>query len=461
MFHPILESEFKPAVVEFRQFVKDVAASKNPQHLIIAVERNDGFIYRKEFDCFAEGVDDERNIFMTERMIKSILWVVGGFRIYISGSKTVYERIKDYYRVGGLREFDYNFMSTVYEREMEVVYCENDKIPAEVKCSIPVGGHLNGKRIGLDVGGSDIKVSAVVNGETIYSEEIVWLPKLQEDVNYQYEYLYNALKKAIDKMDGDVDGIGVSAAGVLVANKPMVSSIFIKIPKKDFEKVKYAYINTIERIAKELGHPIPYVVANDGDVTALAGANDLKDDSVLGLAMGTSEAGGYINADGNLNGWFSELAFMPLDFNKEAAVDEWSGDFGVGCKYFSQDAVIKLAPRAGIALDPNATLAEQLKAVQNLAENGDENAIQIFESIGVYLADTVAWYAEFYDIKHVLILGRVTSGIGGEVILKIANEVLKADFPEYSHIEIEMPSEYMRRVGQSIAAASLADVPEK
>ncbi|MCQ2776150.1 MAG: ROK family protein [Bacilli bacterium] len=457
MFLPILEPEFKGAIFEFRKFVNDVKAADKKQHLIVAVERNDGFIYRKEFDIFEEGVDDERNIFITERTIKSILWIVGGFRIYISGSKKVYERIKDYYRPGGLRDFDYDFMSTVYERNMEVAYREVEDMPKEVSCSIPVGGHLNGRRIGLDVGGSDIKVSAVVNGETIYSEEIVWLPKLSEDVNYQYDFLYNALMKGIEKLGGDVDGIGVSAAGVLVANKPMVSSIFIKIPKTDFEKVKYAYINTIERIAKELGHPIPYVVANDGDVTALAGANDLKDDSVLGLAFGTSEAGGYINKEGNLNGWFSELAFMPVDFNKEAAVDEWSGDFGVGCKYFSQDAVIKLAPKAGIEL-PNDTLANQLKYVQKLSEEGHEGAIQIFESIGVYLADSIAYYAEFYDIKHVLILGRVTSGIGGEIILKIANDVMKKDFPEYSNITIEMPSEYMRRVGQSIAAASLADI---
>ena len=176
---------------------------------------------------------------------------------------------------------------------------------------------------------------------------------------------------------------------------------------------------------------------------------------MLGLAFGTSEAGGYINAEGNLNGWFSELAFMPVDFNKGAAVDEWSGDFGVGCKYFSQDAVIKLAPRAGIELDKSASLADQLKAVQKLLEEGHSGAEKIFESIGTYLAYSVAYYAEFYDIKHVMILGRVTSGKGGEIILKEANESLRREFPEYSNITIVMPSEYMRRVGQSIAAASL------
>jgi len=455
MKSPILEPDFKPAIVEFRKFKEDVAKQKEKQHIIIAIERDNGYIYRTEFDCFVEGFDDKRNNFMVERTIKSILWVVGGYRISLSGSKSVYEAIKSYYQPDGLRQFDYNFMSTVYERPMEVVYKEEQDMPLEVNCSIDLGGHLNGRRIGLDVGGSDIKVSAVKDGEVISSEEIVWLPKLQSDVNYQYDYFYKALKGAIEKLGGDVDGIGISAAGVLVDNKPMVSSIFIKIPKEDFEKVKFAYINTIKRLENELGHKIPFVVANDGDVTALAGANDLKDNSILGIAMGTSEAGGYINNKGGLNGWFSELAFMPCDFNKNAEVDEWSGDFGVGCKYFSQDAVIKLAPKAGIDLDQNLTLAEKLKVVQALLEQGHEGAKKIFESIGVYLAYTIAWYAEFYDLKHVLILGRVTSGKGGDIILDVANKTLAEEFPEYKNISIAMPSEYMRRVGQSIAAASL------
>ena len=456
---PVLEPEFKPAVIEFRRFTEDVKNAAEKQHIIIAIERDNGYIFRTEFDCFAEGVDDERNIFMVERIIKSILWVVGGWKIYLSGSESVYRRIKAAYCPDGLRAFDYDFMSTVYERPMEVVFLPEGDMPAEKRCSVPVGGHLNGRRIGLDVGGSDIKVSAVMDGEVISSREIVWLPKLQENVDYQYEYIYEALKSAINDLGGDVDGIGISAAGVIVDSRPMVSSIFIKIPKSDFERVKYVYINTVKRLEAELGHSIPWVVANDGDVTALAGANDLQDDSILGLSFGTSEAGGYINSDGNLNGWFSELAFMPVDFNTGAAVDEWSGDFGVGCKYFSQDAVIKLAPRVGIELDPTMTLAQQLAYVQKLHEEGHEGARMIFESIGTYLAYSVAYYAQFYDIRHVLILGRVTSGSGGTVILEEANNTLHSEFPEYADITIAMPSEYMRRVGQSIAAASLPDIP--
>ena len=455
MIKPILEPEFKPAIIELRSFFEDVKKYPNKQHLIVSVERANGYIYRKEFDILPDGVDDERNTFIVERIIKCILWVVGGFKIYIAGSHIVFNNIKKYYSNGGLREFDYHFMSTVFEKEMEVVECDYDNIPKMKSSSVPVGGHLDGKRIGFDVGGSDIKVSAVKDGEVLSSEEIVWLPKLNEDINYHYEYFYKAMKSAIDKLGGDVDAIGISAAGVIVENKPMVSSIFIKVPKENFELVKGAYINTVKRLEKELEHPIPFEVANDGDVTALAGAIDLKDNCVLGIAMGTSEAVGYVDNNGNLTGWFSELAFMPVDFNKDAMVDEWSKDFGVGCKYFSQDAVIKLAPKAGIELDPNLTLAEKLKVVQKLNEEGHEGANQIFESIGVYLAYALAFYAEFYEIKHVLLLGRVTSGKGGETILNVAKETIEEEFPEYSYINIGMPSDFMRRLGQSIAAASL------
>ncbi len=458
MILPVLDKEFKPAITELRRFNEDVLKSNNKQHLIIAVKRNSGYVYRKEFDVFKDGVDDERNVFIVERLIKSILWVVGGYEIYISGSKYIYEKIKDFYRVGGLREFDYNFMSNVYEHEVKVIYKEEKEMPHEKKSSVPAGGHLEGRRIGFDAGGSDRKVSAVVNGKTIYSEETVWFPKLNSDPKYHFDGIYAAMKTAIDKMGGDVDAIGVSSAGVYIDNKAMVASLFIKVAKDDFDKhIKNIYMDVTHKLEEELGHEIPLIVANDGDVTALAGAMDLKDNCVLGIAMGTSEAVGYVDENGNLTGWLSELAFVPVDFNKNAMVDEWSLDFGVGCKYFSQDAVIKLAPRANIKLDDNLSLAEKLKYVQGLNTSTSSEANKIFESIGVYLAYALAFYAEFYQIKHVLILGRVTSGIGGDTILNVCKETLNKEFPEYSNFNIQMPSEYMRRVGQSIAAASLPE----
>ena len=88
-------------------------------------------------------------------------------------------------------------------------------------------------------------------------------------------------------------------------------------------------------------------------------------------------------------------------------------------------------------------------------KDGDPLARQIYEDIGTYLGYTLPYYAMFYDIKHILLLGRVTSGEGGNIVMNRANKVLEEEFPECS-FRVEMPDETNRRVGQSIAAASLA-----
>lgn len=450
-FTPKYDEKFTPLSVvlrDYRASVKNAGAKT----LSVCVERNDGHNYVYKLDIYADDSRREENYDIAERIIKSILWVVGGYKIYIGGDKYVYEKIKADYTLTGKRAFDVDFMQTVYEKPFEVVYAEGKDFPEEKNCQMKIGGHLDGCRIGFDAGGSDRKVSAVVDGKVVYSEEVVWFPKINSDWHYHYDGIMAAMKTAASKMPR-VDAIGVSSAGVYINNKIMVASLFLKVPKEDYkEHVQPMYIN----IAKELGAPLE--VANDGDVTALAGAIDLKDDSVLGIAMGTSEAVGYINDKGLLNGWLSEVAFVPVDFSKEAMVDEWSGDYGCGVKYFSQDGVIKLAESAGYKFPEGSSPAEKLKVVQKLMENGDPMAKTIYEDIGIYLGYAIPYYSEFYKIKHLLILGRVTSGEGGAIIIEKAKEVLKAEFPEYADINITMPDESNKRVGQSIAAASLPEI---
>lgn len=448
-FIPKLDKAFRPMYLEFKQYLADVAVSER-KPLKVCVERNDGYKYVYSYDIFADAVNAERNNRMAERIIKTLLWVVGGYKIYICGDEGVYEYIKNAYTDEGLRSFDKGFMERVYESRFEVVSTDEKTFPEEKKCSLKVGGHLDGCRIGFDAGGSDRKVSAVVDGEVVYSEEVVWFPKINPDPNYHYGEILKAMQTAASKMPR-VDAIGVSSAGVYVNNKIMVASLFLKVPDDEFEKkVKTMYID----IAKEMGD-VPLEVANDGDVTALAGAIDLNDNEVLGIAMGTSEAVGYINGEGGLNGWLSELAFVPVDYNDASMVDEWSGDYGCGVKYFSQDSVIKLAENGGFKFEEGLSPAEKLKVIQGLMAKGDELAKTVYEDIGIYLGYTLPYYAMFYDIKHVLMLGRVTSGEGGNIIIAKAKEVLAAEFPELK-FELEMPDEKNRRVGQSIAAASLA-----
>lgn len=170
--------------------------------------------------------------------------------------------------------------------------------------------------------------------------------------------------------------------------------------------------------------------------------------------MGTSEAAGYVTEEGTVLGWFNELAFAPVDLQADAALDEWSGDRGVGCKYFSQDAVIRLAPRAGISLDEASTPAEKLSHVQKLAAEGSRGAMDIFRTIGAYLAYTLVLYRQFYRLRCLLVLGRVASGVSGELILSACNRILSEEYPDLG-VRVMLPDEKTRRVGQSVAAASL------
>ncbi len=449
----VLDPEFSPMSVVYRDFVAD-AEKCGGEKLVIGIERSRGLVSTFTTTVYPDGVNDSANLEMIDRIVKSLLWFRGGFKIIIAGSKTIYEGIAKAYAKGGSRDFDNDFMSGVYEREFEVEWRPLEDAPADNEGAAPVGRHLDGCRIGFDAGGSDRKVSAVINGESVYSEEVVWFPKLNSDPQYQYDGILSAMKSAAEHMPR-VDAIGVSSAGVYIDNRIMVASLFLKVSKEDFEKrVKNMYID----IAKEFGD-VPLEVANDGDVTALAGAMSLNDNAVLGIAMGTSEAAGYVDRQGNITGWLNEFAFAPVDFSKNAMVDEWSGDYGCGVKYFSQDAVIKLAPAAGIELDEALSPAEKLKVVQGLMEENDPRAVKIFETIGVYFGYAIAYYSLFYDIKHVLILGRVTSGRGGEIILDKATRVINEEFPELAKTcELHIPDEKSRRVGQSVAAASLPEI---
>lgn len=417
--------------------------------LAIAVERENGRITVRNIKIHGTLDMEEADYRYVERYVKFLLWSVGGFKIYVCGCSKLAQRLAQAYTPEGARAFDVQFMQDVYEKKVEVVDCTLEDCPKANEASLPIGGHMEGCRIGFDAGGSDRKVSAVVDGVPVYSEEVVWHPKTQSDPQYHFDGIVAAFKTAASKMPR-VDAIGVSSAGVFIGNSPMVSSLFIKVPRERREEVKSIY----DRAAAVIG--VPIVVANDGDVTALAGAMGLEDGCVMGMAMGTSEAVGYVDNDRNVLGWLNELAFAPVDLSENAMQDEWSGDYGVGCKYFSQDAVIKLAPAAGIDLPADATPAEKLKIVQGLMADGDPRPVGIYKSIGAYLAYTVVQYSMFYDIRHLLVLGRVTSGEGGTLLLEECNRILKEEFPELAaKVSVTLPDEKTRRVGQSVAAASL------
>lgn len=447
----MLDNNFKPAAIENKRFIQHVLKSGKGVPLTIILERGDGLISIYKTSVFNDNEDmDKFNYFYAERLIKTLLWSRGGWKITIVGSNKIGEYIKKVYTSGGLREFDAKFMSNIYEKPFTVEIKNIDDIPSVEEKSISLGGHLDGCRIGFDLGASDRKVSAIINGKVVFSEEVVWNPAKQTDPCYHYHEIMSMLNRAAAYMPC-VQAIGGSSAGVYINNRVMSASIFRAIPPDIFKsKVKNIFLD----IQKEWN--VPLKVINDGEVTALAGSMSLKKNAVLGIAMGSSEAGGYINKKGNINDWLNELAFVPVDLNSEAPIDEWSGDRGCGVQYLSQVAAIRLAKKAGIVLDDEQTPASKLKSIQELVARGDKRAKKVFETIGCYLGYSIAYYAQFYEIEVVLILGRVTSREGGQIIVRKAEQVLEEEFPEFANkIALHLPDESRRRVGQSIAAASL------
>jgi predicted NBD/HSP70 family sugar kinase len=317
-----------------------------------------------------------------------------------------------------------------------------------------VGGNLDGCRIGFDLGGSDRKAAAVIDGKVVFSEEIRWQPYFEKDPAYHYEGIMDTLRRAAKHLPR-VDAIGGSAAGVYVASEPRLGSLFRGVPQDLFDS---QVRGLFKRIRREWNN-VPLVVMNDGEVTALAGAMSLGDNAVLGISMGTSLAAGFVTPDGSLTPWLNELAFAPVDARLDAPADEWSGDRGCGVQYFSQQAIPRLAAAAGIALPVEMPLPEKLVAVQELMDKADPRAGRIYDTIGVWFGYAILLYAEFYPVRNILVLGRVTSGPGGERILAQARRVLDAESPAFSRtLRLVMPDETNKRHGQAVAAASLPKV---
>ncbi len=446
---PPLDEEFRPAVLARRAFQNSVESES--ERLVIGLERNNGEFSRIELKVFPESHSNfGANLEYVERALKFLLWQRGGHKIYVGGSRKIGEHIRNDYAANGARNFDYHFMGDqVYERAFEVVLCAADEVPASFETGKLLGRNLQGHRIGFDLGASDRKVSAVVGGVPVFSEEVIWEPRKHSDPEYHYNEIMQSLKTAASKLP-HVDAIGGSSAGIYVDNRPMVASLFRGIPVERFSEIRNMFL----RIRDEMG--VPLEVINDGDVTALAGSMSIEDNGILGIALGSSEAAGYVNMTGQITGWLNELAFAPIDYNPNAPIEEWSGDRGCGASYFSQQCVFRLAPKAEIDIPSSLTDAEKLKFVQNLLDSGYGGALKIWQTMGIYLGYGIAHYAEFYDLKHVLILGRCTSGRGGNLLLEGVINVFETEFPELlKKIEIHLPSEKLRRVGQSIAAASL------
>tara|TARA_B100000579_G_scaffold433753_1_gene453143 strand:+ start:75 stop:1499 length:1425 start_codon:yes stop_codon:yes gene_type:complete len=447
-----LDPEFTPISLVLKQVRKSITDGTPAVKLTFSLERLPGDRSVHQFTVPDPKNDESGEIKrLVERVCKFLLWQQGASRVGIHSSDDsdiLVKYLAEIYSASGPRAFDANMMKRAFGLPLVFESLDLCEIKA-TDTAKAIGGHLDGCRIGFDLGASDYKLAAVQNGEPVYTTEIPWDPRVEADPDWHRNKINEGLKQAAEKLPR-VDAIGGSSAGIIINSEPRVASLFRSVPDTLFtKKVRPIFHN----LAEEWN--VPFEVSNDGDVTALAGAMSLKTNGVLGLAMGSSQAVGFLDQKGRITGWLNELAFAPIDFHPSGPTDEWSGDKGCGVQYFSQQGVVRLAKLAGIEL-PDAHPAIQLKHIQKMNEAGDPNVPLIFDDIGICLGYALGLYGEFYNFNHLLALGRVTSGRGGEQIINKATEVLNEEFPELAtKVKLQLPDEKSKRVGQAVAAASL------
>jgi predicted NBD/HSP70 family sugar kinase len=454
---PILDPGFRPAVLAVRAYQALVDGTPGAVPVRLALEQADGTVFRFDIRVLPDAHPQaSANFTFLERLVKFLLWSRGGWRIYVDGPASLASQLGAHYRDTPTGKFDAHLVAArMFDHPLEVVHT-TALPPAQAKTR-PLGRHLDGCRIGFDLGGSDRKVAALVDGTVVFSDETVWDPYYKPDPQYHFDGIMDSLTRAAAHLPR-VDAIGGSAAGVYVNNRVKVGSLFRGVPDDVFNRrVRNLFLDI-----QKAWHDVPFEVVNDGEVTALAGSMSLGENSILGIAFGTSTAAGYVTPDGNITSWLNELAFVPIDYSSTAPVDEWSGDYGVGSQFFSQQCVGRLMSAAGIESPPELPLPDRLKRVQALMLDGDGRARKIYESIGTYLGYGVAHFAAFYEIRNVLVLGRVTSGPGGDDIIAGARRVLDVEFPKLAQdIRFHVPGELDKRHGQAIAAASLPAIAKR
>jgi predicted NBD/HSP70 family sugar kinase len=457
---PPLDTAFRPAVLARRALAEAVRSSGDGIVGAVAVEQPGAVTCTADAFLFAEGHPGAAaSRAVCERVVKARLWSCGGARVWVDGPAELVDELRRHYLEDVAGRWDAHMMGqAVYEVPFEVVAAPRERFPVSQEKHTDLGRHLEGCRIGFDLGASDRKAAAVIDGEVVFSEEILWDPSSQADPQWHFDQIMDSLRRAAAHLPR-VDAIGGSAAGIYVDSQIRVASLFRSVPPDVFGA---RVPGLFDEMRKAWGG-IPFVVVNDGEVTALAGSMVGNVGGLLGIAMGSSQAAGFVTCEGRLTSWLNELSFAPIDYAPAAPLDEWSGDRGCGVQYLSQQAVGRLLAPAGIEVDPAMPLPDRLVMVQRLMQAGDERAARIYETIGAYLGYALLEYRDIYDFDNVLVLGRVVTGIGGDIILDWARRVLASDSTDPAAapgvqrpaITFHTVSERDKRHGQAVAAASL------
>jgi len=470
-----LDPGFAPVVLAKREYRK--AAEGCADTFYFALPRPDGCA-RGELKVFPE--DDRRyqaSVILAGVMIQELIWMCGATELQLSGPAKFCETMKTAFSKGGTYEFEADVMPKAFgtpEKTFEVKIVAAGDMPAKKDSPQVCGKTANGCRLAFDLGKSDIKTVAIKDGEVLDSKETEW-DVTNVDPDYHYKAITDAMRATIDRAKangfGDIQAVGGSATGTVSGdNEATWCDIFPNVPP-DVYKAKV--VDIFKRMAKDIAGDVPLKVINDGEVTALAAVQKIGKGNVMGISMGSSEGAGYANSDGNLMGWINELCYVKLDMNPKAPTDPWTkgAHRGISHMYLGQRGATKNAykicdvpenykyPHPDMCTIKHEDHAQCLKLIQAAMKDNPEKASDLYKTCGVYLGYGLAQYCEFYSIEHVMILGRVSKGAGGDLVLQTASEVLATEFPHLPKITFHTADDHFKAVGQCIAAAALPVIP--
>ncbi len=483
---PPLEPGFLPVSLGDMAYLKE--AEKNGFPVKIAYERENGLVARGDtFILPQDHPNADNNIeFLLDRITAGVVHN-GAHTVWFDGPKGLGSMLQmefidgpsePFFGEDGSRKWvAIDLAGTSYDKPFEIKIVGRDDVPDQNETSAPLGGGLEGRRIGFDLGASDFKVSAFDGKECVFSHEFPWNPKSYTDPRHHHAMLLGGLMEAAAKLGYNVDAMGGSSAGVWVNNRLKIGSIARGVVAgKNGQDIRAAMDNLNEWLVDETGGVLNVepVIINDGNVTALAGHLFIPGaNGVIGIAMGSDEAGGYAYPKGKMDTKLYEWAFWRIDRGKNAPVEEWSKLKGIGGMYFGQRAWNRLYVPAGISHEEvggeNAPIPDKLVKLQELVEKGDERAILIPKTIGIELGYSIMPYVrDCGEVSHVLVLGRCMRGKSGDIILEEADGVLKAEFNESYKFQLFNPdapsfaamvggetAKRFKTLGQSMAAATL------
>ena len=281
--------------------------------------------------------------------------------------------------------------------------------------------------IGVDVGGSDIKLAVSLGGKLLCTREYDWNPaagSCAEDLLAPIRNMVLQAKGEIECAGGKLDSVGLSFPDVVIADEivggetPKTKGMRDN-PALDYE-TEFARLRALGPSLLSLCEPPGrFRMINDGSMAAFTAALELAAggedrqirEGVIAHSLGTDLGTGWLSADGTVPAIPLELYDLLLDFGSERSAalpaedlrstrNENSGMPGLR-RYLGQAAAYRLAwqkdpgmldgfTREEGALLRIPTVPEDLRKpclerLMRLAEGGKPEAEAVFRQIGRHL----------------------------------------------------------------------------